>query len=87
MSSDLRSTQADRIIIQCFRAGEKGVRETQIVYLEGRHHGFGEVFIKDTLEQLVEAGKIRRTVEGPRRFKTESTKERYRIVRYHYVHP
>lgn len=81
----IRSAQIHRVRLSLFKAGEKGLRETQIIYLEQRHHELGEEFTRETLLALVMTGTIERLTEGPKRFKTISDKEKKQVVRYRYV--
>jgi hypothetical protein len=80
----IRGEQKVRIVLMCQR-NPRGVRESQVIYLEERHHKLGKVFTCDTLEELVAEGYLSKTIEGPRRFKSVANKERRQIVRYKYV--
>lgn len=80
----LKTDQIERILQMVERKGAQGVRETQILYLEARHHGFGTPFTRMTLNEMVGTGLIYRRDIGPKRFKTVSDREKNRVVKYYY---
>jgi hypothetical protein len=80
----IRGEQKVRIVVMCQRK-PRGVRKTQIIYLEQRHHELGSAFTHETLEELVRDGYLTKSIEGPRKYKTVTTKEKNQIVRYRYA--
>lgn len=77
--------QKERLLAQIKSAGSRGRTRKSLCYLERRHQELGDELTVLTLDELVSAGEVRMEITGPKKFKTESDKEKKRGYVYYAI--